>query len=84
MAAGLPIVSSNRGPMPEILGDSGIYFDPRNVSSIVEAVRSLVIDDVLRRRLAMTGFEKSQAYSWEKNASKTFSFLKQVIKNSKD
>ena len=28
MAAGLPVACSNRGPMPEILGDAGLYFDP--------------------------------------------------------
>jgi len=84
MAAGLPIASSNKGPMPEILGDSGIYFESRNVSSIVDAIRSLINDDALRSRLAMSGFEKSQSYSWEKNASKTFGFIEQVIKNSKD
>ena len=27
MAAGLPVLSSNHGPIPEILGDAGLYFD---------------------------------------------------------
>jgi len=84
MAAGLPIASSRLGPMPEILGDSGIYFDPRGVSSIVDAVQKLVNDDVLRCHLAIMGYEKSQTYSWRENACKTFAFLEQVIKNSKD
>ena len=84
MAAGLPIASSNLGPMPEILGDSGIYFDPRNVSSIVEGIRNLVNDAAFRRKLAMTGFERSQAYSWKKSAAKTFSFIEQVINKCKD
>ena len=30
MAAGLPIASSYRGPMIEILKDGGIYFNPEN------------------------------------------------------
>lgn len=84
MAAGLPVLSSNLGPMPEILGDSGIYFDPRNVSSIVNAIRNFINDDALRFRLSMGSYEKAQAYSWEKNAQETFGFLEQVIKNSKD
>ena len=28
MASGIPICSSNRGPMPEVLGEAGSYFDP--------------------------------------------------------
>lgn len=39
MAAGLPIACSNRGPMPEVLGDAGIYFDPEDAASIACAVR---------------------------------------------
>ena len=33
MAAGLPVLSSNHGPIPEILGDAGLYFDPEEPSS---------------------------------------------------
>ena len=39
MASGLPIACSNRGPMSEILGDAGLYFDPEVVDSIAEAIR---------------------------------------------
>ena len=37
MKASIPILCSNRGPMPEILESSGYYFDPENIESIVEA-----------------------------------------------
>ena len=30
MASGLPIACSNKGPMPEVLGSAGVYFDPEN------------------------------------------------------
>ena len=38
MASGVPIISSNYGPMPEILGDCGLYFDPENVNSLITAL----------------------------------------------
>ena len=44
MAAGLPIACSNRGPMPEVLGDAGVYFDPEKPASIADAVRRLALD----------------------------------------
>ena len=84
MAAGLPIASSSLGPMPEILGDSGVYFDPRKVHSIVGALRILFNDHVLRGQLAVSSFEKARDYSWEKSASETFFFIAKVIKNIKD
>ena len=42
MASSLPIACSNRGPMPNILGENGIYFDPENINSISEALRYLL------------------------------------------
>jgi len=39
MAAGLPIACSNKGPMPEVLGDAGIYFNPLSIDSIIESSR---------------------------------------------
>ena len=38
MASGLPIVCSDRGPMPEVLGDGGSYFNPDSIDSIVNAL----------------------------------------------
>ena len=52
MAAGLPIACSNRGPMPEVLDDAGIYFDPLSASEIAEAMRRLFDHADLRVRVA--------------------------------
>jgi len=75
MAAGLPIASSNRGPMPEILGDGGLYFDPENPENIAEALRSLIADVGLRKKLAKKSYAKAKTYSWKKCAEQAFAFL---------
>jgi len=84
MAAGLPIASSDRGPMPEVLGDAGVYFDPEVPSSIAEALRRLANDDLLRSRLAELAWNKAQAYSWERCARDTFEFIAQVAQKKRN
>ena len=42
MASGLPIACSDRGPMPELLGDAAVYFNPELQSSIEEALERLL------------------------------------------
>lgn len=79
MAAGLPIASSNRGPMPEVLGDAGVYFDPGSISSIVEVLRTLVYDKSLRDKLANFAWNKAHDYSWERCANETFRFIVRVV-----
>lgn len=82
MAAGLPIASSNRGPMPEILKNYGIYFDPEDPKSISDAVLYLINSPEERERLSKLSFKESQTYSWTKCADKTFNFINKVNEQS--
>jgi glycosyltransferase involved in cell wall biosynthesis len=78
MASGLPTACSNRGPMPEVLGDAGVFFDPESPDSIADAVRMLFSSPPLRARLAKASFERAQEFSWQRCAHETFSFLASV------
>jgi len=84
MTAGLPIACSHKEPMPEILGEAGIYFDPEKPDEIAAALRSLIDSPTLRREKAKAAYERSQAFSWQRCAEETFNFLaKFVNKTSK-
>ncbi len=75
MAVGLPIACSDRGPMPEVLGDGGVYFDPENAASIATAIESLVVDPDLRERVARRAKERAAGYSWARCARETFDYV---------
>jgi glycosyltransferase involved in cell wall biosynthesis len=75
MAAGLPLACSRLGPMPEVLGDAGVYFDPERPDDIARALRQLIDDPDLRARVAQAAFVSAQQYSWERCADATFDFL---------
>ena len=75
MAAGLPIACSKRGPMPEVLGDAGIYFDPEKPNNITEALHQLISSTELRTEMAERSYKEVQQYSWERCADSTFRFL---------
>jgi glycosyltransferase involved in cell wall biosynthesis len=78
MASGLPIACSKRSPMPEILDDAGLYFDPEKPTEIADALRTLIKDSSVRKTLAMKAYNRALNYSWERCAQETFSFLAQV------
>jgi glycosyltransferase involved in cell wall biosynthesis len=78
MSSGLPIACARRGPMPEILGDAGVYFDPEDVDDIAAAIRRLADDANLRFDLGARAHERSKTYSWDRCARATFGFLEQV------
>lgn len=82
MAAGLPIACSNMGPMPEILGKAGVYFDPEDASSIADALRHLILSPNLRIQLAQAAFDSSHAFSWKRCADATFKFIEKVAQGT--
>jgi glycosyltransferase involved in cell wall biosynthesis len=83
MAAAMPLVCSNRGCMPEILGDAGRYFDPEDPATLAAALRELIDSPALRERLACSARERVRSLSWERCARDTFVFLAEVVARSR-
>jgi glycosyltransferase involved in cell wall biosynthesis len=84
MASGLPIACSNKGPMPEVLGEAGVYFDPEQTAGITRALWQLIESAQLRKELAQASYTTTQQYSWQRCADETFGFLFAVTQLHKD
>lgn len=78
MAAGVPVACSDRGPMPEVLGDAGLFFDPESPDSIAATLQRLLQSTQLRDRLAGESFARAQVFTWRRCADDTFSFIADV------
>ena len=79
MAAGLPTACSNMSAMSEILGDSGIYFDPLDPYSIANNLKILIESQELRLKNGSTSIIKAKKYSWSNCADQTFNFFRQFL-----
>jgi glycosyltransferase involved in cell wall biosynthesis len=82
MASGLPMACSNRGPMPGMLGEAGVYFDPERPDEIAAALRQLITDPELRTHCAEGAYTKAQLYSWERCARETFTYIRHIVERS--
>ena len=78
MASGLPIACSSKPPMPDVLGDAGLYFSPEEPGSVRSAILTLLQSPEKRAAIAASAFSRAQAYSWVNCASSTFSFLRSI------
>jgi alpha-1,3-rhamnosyl/mannosyltransferase len=58
MAAGCPVIASDRAALPEVAGDAAILLDPFDVDGWADAMLRLVDDDGLRTRLIAAGRER--------------------------
>ena len=55
MAAGAPVLTSNRSALPEVAGDAALLVDPENPDALGTALRDMTESGELRRDLAQRG-----------------------------
>jgi glycosyltransferase involved in cell wall biosynthesis len=79
MAVGVPVVVSNRGSLPEIVGQAGIVIDPASLESIAQGLKKVLsMSDLEYNKLIKDGQSQAQKFSWEKTARKTMQLFERI------
>lgn len=80
MAAGLPIVASRVGGIPDLVTPSeGILFAPGDVPELASSLLFLLENDEIRAKLGQNAREKAENYSWKRIAQKTVSVYEKLL-----
>jgi glycosyltransferase involved in cell wall biosynthesis len=79
MACGTPLVCSNASSLPEVVGDGGILFAPRDVGGLAGAMERVLCDEQLRAELSAKGLKQASRFSWERAARQTLSVYRRVF-----
>jgi glycosyltransferase involved in cell wall biosynthesis len=74
-----PICLSNASCFPEIAGNAGVYFDPGNYKSILEAIEKVIYDKNLALDLAIKGKARLTNFSWQRAAEETVLTYKKAL-----
>jgi glycosyltransferase involved in cell wall biosynthesis len=75
MACSAPVLASDRGSLPEVVGDAGIYFDPFDVEAISRAIVEMVENDALRAKLSSNALVRARTFTWQRAAQLTLTHL---------
>ena len=68
MQRSIPVVSSDCGSLPEVLGDAALFHDPSDAPAVRRHVERLMSDADLRRRQIDLGLERAARYRWDVTA----------------
>jgi glycosyltransferase involved in cell wall biosynthesis len=80
MACGVPVIGSDSGAIPEVIGDAGIVVPEGDVGALSVAIDQLLSNQARRMQLAIRGRERVNAdYANETVARRLATFLKSVI-----
>lgn len=84
MASGLPVVCSNRGALPEVVGPAALMADPEDDEAIAEATLRLITDAPLRDTQVARGLARAQAFRWDRTAAEMLAVYRQVAAGGRD
>ncbi|MDR7545249.1 MAG: glycosyltransferase family 1 protein [Armatimonadota bacterium] len=68
MACGAPVVSSNAGALPEVVGDAGLLVSPTDEEAIEDALHRVLTDPALREHLRAKGYRQAARFDWKESA----------------
>jgi glycosyltransferase involved in cell wall biosynthesis len=78
MTCGCPILTSNIGGCPEIVGDAALMANPRDPSDLAEKMVMILTDDQLRARLHEAALRRAEFFSWEGTARKVLEGIRKA------
>ncbi len=80
MACGVPVVSTDGGALPEVVGDAGVIVPAKNVEALVEAIASLLQDPQGRALLGARGKQRIEKhFCWHVCARQMTDYYRQVL-----
>lgn len=69
MSAGVPVIASRRGSLPEVLGGAGALVEPRDVEGLADALGRVLSNEAAAAAMRAAGLERARAFRWDTSAA---------------
>ena len=79
MEAGVPVVSTHAGAIPEVAGRAAVLVEPRDPSALAGALLSVLEDEALRRQLAEAGKRQVGGHSWDRTVEELMDVYRLLV-----
>jgi len=83
MSLGVPVVASDRGSLPEVLGGAGLQVDPDRPADIADAIARLLREDGLAESCAAKGIDRAREFRWEHTADLVYDAYRAAIERAR-
>jgi glycosyltransferase involved in cell wall biosynthesis len=78
MACGTPVIVSNGGALPEVVGDAGLIFDLEQPDTLIQIMRTCLRDRDLRSSLIEKGLARAGQFTWQSTANVIWNTLNEL------
>jgi len=80
MACGVPVISSTRGSLREVVAAAALTIDPENIPTIAAALATLSGSAAERHRWRTAGLAHARRFDWDENARQTLEIYQRVCR----
>ncbi|MCH9670714.1 MAG: glycosyltransferase family 4 protein [Gammaproteobacteria bacterium] len=80
MAVGTPVCASNRGSIPEVVGDAALLYDPEDEEAIAQSMQRVLGDDAVADELRRRGFEQAKRFTWATAAEGVMNTCREAVR----
>jgi glycosyltransferase involved in cell wall biosynthesis len=78
MACGAPVIASERGALPEVVGDAGVLIDPTQEAPLTAALTRVLGNDETRAAMARRGVARAATFTAERTAGRVIDLVQSV------
>lgn len=78
MACGCPVIGSTEGAFDEIVGDSGILVDPRDVRALATALTLMATDSKKRASYTKKGLKNAKRFTWKSMGETVYKLIMKI------
>jgi glycosyltransferase involved in cell wall biosynthesis len=79
MQAGVPVIASNRGALPEVVGDAGALVDPTDEAALAAAIEYLLANPPERLARAEAGRVRARLFTWSATAARLLDAYREAV-----
>lgn len=80
MACKVPVIGSDSGAIPEVIGDAGLIFKENDAGSLAQCIQNLMENPTLQKDLAERGYKRvTSFYSQKEIARRTNDFYRKIM-----
>ncbi len=78
LACGTPVISSNAGSLPEVVGDAGILLDAHDIEGWATNMERILLESEEEQKLRSAGPSQAAHFSWHKAAAQTWELYRKL------
>ena len=81
MACEIPVIGSDSGEIPQVIGDAGLVFPEGNAEALAEKITLIANNPSLYQSLQKRGLVRVQNFTWKTIAERTYEVYKDLLES---